>query len=173
MTIILPKIGQGFLVRKFIRQDATCLAEIEFDTDVKRFLALPKKDKAEWIERFDPDSYGGWAVDIDGVLAGRVSILRGKRRGDGELAIVISRPFWGVQLGRKVATMFIPSAFAELNARALVANVHPENKASIALLRAFKFRRCGVVDTSPEHWQNGHFVYRLSRGAYNKSVQGR
>lgn len=172
MTIILPKIGQGFLVREFIRQDAVGLAEIEFDTDVKRFLALPKKDKTEWIESFNPDSYDGWAIDVDGVLAGRVSLLRGKRRGDGELAIVVSRPFWGVQLGRKVAAMFIHAAFNEHNARALVAEVHPENKSSIALLRAFKFRRCGVVVTSPEHWQYGHFVYRLSRGSYNKSVQG-
>ena len=139
-------------MREFTREDADRLAEIEFDADVKRFLSLPKKNKAQWIEKFDADSYDGWAVDVNGVLAGRASLLRGKRRGDGELAIVISRSFWGAKLGRKVAAMLIQAAFEELDAKALVAEVHPENRASIALLRSFKFRRRGVVATSPEHW---------------------
>lgn len=173
MPAALPKIGEGFTVRDFTREDAEALASIEFDADVKRFLALPKLEKAQWVKKFDPDTYGGWAIDVDGVLAGRASILRGSRRGDGELAIVISRAFWGEKLGRKVARVLIQMAFEEMNATALLAKVHPENKASIALLRAFKFHRRGVLDESPESWQLGHFVYRLSRRSYNTSTQGR
>lgn len=172
MPILLPKTGEGFALRSFTRSDAERLAEIEFDAEVKRFLARPKKDKPQWIREFDPDSYGGWAVDVGGVLAGRASILRGKRRGDGELVIVIGRPFWGSRLGRKVAATLIQAAFDELNAKALVAVVHPENQASIALLRAFKFRRRGISVVPAEHWQQGHFVYRMSRGAYNRVRAG-
>ena len=157
-------------MREFTREDAERLAEIEFDDAVKRFLSLPKMDKKQWVEKFDAEAYCGWAVEVKGVLAGRVSLLRGKRRGDGELAIVISRSFWGANLGRKVAALFIQVAFEELDAKALVAKVHPDHKASIALLRSFKFRRRGVVSAALEQWQNGHYVYRMSRGSYNKSA---
>ena len=161
------------MLRPFALEDAGPLAEIEFDPDVKRFLALPRKDKASWIKSFDPASYGGWvawAVDVQGILAGRASLLRAKRRGDCELVIVIARSFWGLRLGRKLAAMLIHAAFDEFGTRALVAEVHPDNRASIALLRAFKFRRRGVVEASPEHWQHGHLVYRLSRGSYYMSI---
>ena len=161
------------MLRPFAIEDAKPLAEIEFDIDVKRFLALPTKEKASWIESFDPASYGGWvawAVVVEGVLAGRASLHRAKRRGDCELVIVIARSFWGLRLGRKIAAELVHAAFDELGAKALVAVVHPDNEASIALLRAFKFRRCGIVDAPPEHWQHGHFVYRMSRGSYNKSL---
>ena len=130
MPILLPKKGDGFVLRSFTRADAGQLAEIEFDAEVKRFLTRPKKDKPQWIREFDPDSYGGWAVDVGGVLAGRASILRGKRRGDGELAIIIGRPFWGSRLGRKVAATLIQAVFDELAATALA---HP------VLLRLARF----------------------------------
>ena len=168
VPILLPKPGDGFSLREFDREDAECLAEIEFDSDVKQFLALPVKGKADWVATFDPTSYNGRAIEVDGVLAGRASLLRGKHLGDGELAIVIGRPFWGLKLGRKVAAMLIHAAFDELDARALVAEVHPCNSASISLLRAFKFRRRGVVAKPPQHWQHGHFVYRMSLGSYKK-----
>ena len=57
-----PKTGDGFMLRPFALEDAGPLAEIEFDPDVKRFLALPRKDKASWIKSFDPASYGGWVA---------------------------------------------------------------------------------------------------------------
>lgn len=167
MSVLVPKEGEGFALRSFTREDAARLADIEYDAAVKWFLARPSKDKQQWIKEFDPDSYGGWAVDVGGVLAGRASILRSKRQGDGEIAIVIAQPFWGSRLGRKVAAMLIQAAFDELNAKALVAVVHPVNQASIALLRAFKFRRTGIVKTPVDHWQQGHFIYRMSRAAYN------
>lgn len=170
LPILLPKNGDSFLLRSFTREDAEQLAEIEFSPEVKRFLAVPKKSKAEWISGFDPETYGGYAIEVCNTLAGRASILRCQRRGDGELAIVIGRSFWGLRLGRKVAAMLIEAAFDELRAKALVAKVHPDNQASIALLRAFKFRRRGVV-TSSEHGQEGHFIYRMSQETYNLSFQ--
>ena len=147
------------------------LAEIEFDPEVKRFLALPKKRKTEWIKGFNPETYDGWAIQVGNSLAGRASILRGKRRGEGELAIVVERSFWGQNLGRKVAEMLIHAAFDELQAIALMAKVHPEHRASISLLRKFKFRRRGVVESS-EHGQEGYFIYRLPRTTYNLFVAG-
>jgi RimJ/RimL family protein N-acetyltransferase len=168
MPILFPKNGDGFVLREFTLSDAEALATIEFDAEVKHYLALPKKERKQWIHAFDPDSYPAWAVDVGGILAGRTSISRGKRKGDREFGIVIGRPFWGTGLGKKVAALVIPMAFDEINARALVAVVHPENRASIALLRAFKFRRRGIYAAPESSWQEGHFTYRMSRSAYDR-----
>ena len=170
MSILLPKNGEGFALRSVTRGDAERLAEIEFDAEVKQYLALPKLEKSQWIEKFDPDLYVAYAIEVDGVLAGRGSIRPYKRKGNFELAIVIERSFWGLMLGRKVAAMLIQAAFEELNAKAVVALVHPENRASIALLRAFKFRRRGIVEVPANDDQQGHFIYRMSRESYNQRI---
>lgn len=169
MPASLPKDGDGFRFREFLRSDAEALAEIEFDTDVKRYLALPQKKRAEWTASFDPELYGGWAVEVDGTLAGRVSILRAKRNGEGEIAVVIAKAYWGLRLGRRVADMLLHIGFEEMNATALVGQVHPENRGSLALLRALRFRRSGVLK-APGSWQDGHIVYRKAKSSYNKSV---
>lgn len=176
MPLELIKTGDGLTLRPFCEDDAADLAAVEFDVEVKRYLTLPATNKADWISSFEPAEYGGWrawAVEVDGVLAGRASLLRRRlsRLGDLELAIVIARPYWAAGLGQKAAAMLIQTAFEEYGAKAILADVHPENRASIALVRAFKFRRRGLVPLG--HWQHGHFAYRLSRGAYNKSAQGR
>lgn len=167
MPVVLPKSGAGFILRPFTARDVEALAAIEYDPNVKRYLALPTRSRADWVAAFDPDLYGGWAIEVEGILAGRGSVNRTFRKGEGELAVVISRPYWGLKLGRKVAAMLIDIAFAEMNARALVAQVHPDNHASLALLRAFKFRRSRVV-SAPGLWQNGHQVYRLSKSSYTR-----
>lgn len=107
MSVLLPRTSDGFTVRATKQEDAKGLAKTEFDTDLNRFLALPIKVKVQWIKSCNPEAYDGWAVIVDGILTGRTSMLRGKRRGDGELAIVISWPFWGLKLGQEVAALLV------------------------------------------------------------------
>jgi RimJ/RimL family protein N-acetyltransferase len=165
MTLQLPKEGDGFLLRSFTHEDAAALAEIEFDPVVKQFLAIPKKAKIQWIqEDFHPDYYCAWAIEVGDCLAGRAFLLPVKE-GVKELVIVIGRSFLGKKLGRKVADMLIHAAFTELNTKTLLAVVHPENLASIKLLKAFKFRHRGKVPS--EQKQAGNLIYRLTRGTYN------
>jgi RimJ/RimL family protein N-acetyltransferase len=75
-------------------------------------------------------------------VAGRVCMNRAKDRTPGvaEFEIIIAKKFWGRRLGREVATLMIPAAFNELNAKAVRAEVHPENKASLGLLDCFGFK---------------------------------
>ncbi len=169
----MPKHGDGFVLRSFTPADAELLAEIEFDREVKRYLAVPEKDKQQWIQEFSHELGYGWAVEAshDGTLAGRASISRSAKKGEGELVIVISKAFWGYKLGRKVAALLIPAAFKELEAKALVAIVHPENQASLDLLKFWKFKYCGTNKTPAKPWQKGHLVFRLTREAYNHSVK--
>lgn len=98
MDILLPKNGEGFTLRSFMREDVEQLAEIEFDPEVKRYLPLPIKNKSQWIRELEINIYDGYAIEVNGVLAGRaslLSVLNGEHRGGRELAIIIGRPFWG------------------------------------------------------------------------------
>ena len=172
MPPTFPVIGTGFILRNFVSADAESLSAIETDLEVKQFLDFPLT-REEWLKKFRPDEFSGWAVDVDGVLAGRASLLRirGKRNGYRELVIVIGRPYWGARLGRKVAKELIAFAFRHDNINGFVACVHPEHKASMALLRQFKFRYRGVAKEIDSNCQAGNIIFRLSRGAYNSSIK--
>lgn len=168
MGLTLPKYGDDFLLRDFIAGDAQPLAEIEYDPEVKKYLAVPAKDRAEWIRTFSPDLVRGWAIEVtpEAVLAGRASISRASAPGEGELEIVIAKSFWGCKLGRKVAQILIPAAFEELNALSVVGVVHPEHRASLALLASWGFAYRGKKDCAKDHWQYGHLIFELTRTAY-------
>jgi RimJ/RimL family protein N-acetyltransferase len=168
MALQVPKICDGFMLRPFTHADAVPLSEIELDPEVKRFLALSDNNKAQWLREFDPNLQYHLAVEVDGHIAGRVSILN-RMQGVGELVIIIGRTFWGKGLGRTVAAEFINMVFIDLNAKAIQAVVHPEHHASLNLLKAFKFRRHGTVNGTVENPQTGYLRYQLSRGAYFNS----
>lgn len=173
MPLCLPIQGDGFSLREFVAADAEALADIEFDPEVKRFLAIPNKPKEKWIEEVRRVGIGN-ALTIktdDGQFAGRASITRATRKGDAELRVVIGKRFWGRALGSRVAALLVRVAFEQLSARAVIGVVHPDNRASLRLLRSLHFRRRGVVPEEAESWDVGHFVYRLTRRAYNSSLQ--
>ena len=171
MPLSLPIRVNGFVLREFRPSDAEALAEIEFDPDVKRFLAVPVRSKDDWILRAKHDRLDGCVIESDaGQVAGLASLDRAKRKGDGELRIVIGKAFWGQALGTKVAAALIQAAFEQMSAKAIIGVVHPENHASLRLLRSFKFRRRGVVTSPAPSWQQGHYVYRLTRGMYEASI---
>ena len=143
MPLPLPIHGDRFTLRDVVAADAASLAAIEFDVDVKRYLSIPAGSPSEWQSNFQPDLFRAMAIDVNGDVVGRASLTRAARKGDAELAIVIARGHWGTGLGRRVAQELIRSAFEHLNAKTLIGIVHPEHRASLALLRSFRFRRRG------------------------------
>ncbi|MGE5492267.1 MAG: GNAT family N-acetyltransferase [Actinomycetota bacterium] len=171
MPLALPIVGIGFIIREFQASDAEPIAEIEFDPTVKRYLALPEGSKRDWIEQVRRLGLYGWIVQSeDGQIAGSASLNRAKRKGDAELRLVIGRQSWGMSLGSKVARRLVQVAFEDLSAKAIVAVVHPDNQASLRLVRSLRFRRRDVVREPAPPWQVGHYIYRLTRRAYNSSL---
>jgi RimJ/RimL family protein N-acetyltransferase len=162
--------GDGFVLRWSTPEDIPALADIEYDHEVKRYLALPVTAKQDWVNKVR--EIRGYVVDVESLVAGRADLKGwGKRKGALELEVIIARPFWGAKFGRKVAAVLLQCAFTHPLTRTVVAVVHPENKASIAMLRSFKFRRRRTVSNSLHQWQNGHLIYMLSRRAY-ETLQG-
>ena len=78
MALILPTHGDGILLRDFRQEDAALLADIGYDPEAKKYLALPGRDRTEWIRLFSPDQIAGYAVEAlpDQVLAGQADISR-------------------------------------------------------------------------------------------------
>lgn len=163
--------GNGFVIRDFQLSDARPLAEIEFDPEVKQFLALPDKSMREWIEGIERLGIGGWTIQLEGgSVAGSASLSSAKRKGDCELRIVIGKQFCGRSLGGRVAKLLVQFAFEVMAAKTIVAVVHPENHASLRLVRSLGFRRRAVLQAPAPSWQVGHYIYRLTKKGYNAAL---
>lgn len=172
MALQFPLKGDGFELREFTDADASPLADLEFDEDVKCFLSVPTREKSKWLMDYEPALIFGWAVVVDQCpFAGIASLTAAKRRGDVELRIVLSKQYWGQGLGFSVGRLLVKVAFEQHAAKAIVGVVHPENHASIRILRRLGFRCRGSTGESVPQWQAGHYIYRLPRGAYNNSLQ--
>jgi RimJ/RimL family protein N-acetyltransferase len=172
MSLVLPIQSNGFILREFQQSDAMALSEIEFDPDVKRYLALPDKPKNEWIKGVQHNGIDGWVIQVEDslLIAGCASLLRAKRKGDGELRIVIGNTF-RKGLGTDVAKLLIKIGFEQLSAKAIVGIVHPENTKSLRIVRRLRFRRRGKVQEPAPQWQIGHYIYRLTEGVYNEYIK--
>ena len=167
----LPIHGEGFVLREVETSDAHALAEIEFDPDVKKYLAAPTTPKDEWLRKFDPALVGGLAiVTSDGRFAGLASLDRASRRFDREIRIVLGSQYQRRGLGVRVAKTLLDFAFQKSFIRAIVAYVHPKNQGSLRLLRTLHFRRRGILSAGVPQWQVGHLIYRLTRRAYNQPL---
>lgn len=172
MSSNLPIHGEGFVLREVQASDAHALAAIEFDPEVKRYLAVQSTPKDEWLQKFDPALIGGLAVlTSDGQIAGLASLTRASRRCDRAIRIVFGSQHQKRGLGMRVAKALLAFAFEKPFMRAIVAHVHSKNEGSLRLLRALRFRRRGVLPAESPEWQVGHLVYRLTRGAYNPPPQ--
>ncbi len=144
-SILIENVGQFWMLfDNFTIEDIPFLVNIEFDSEVKRYIRIPTKTKEKWIEETQLSPLlRGWAIEAisEGELAGRVNLHRANNqpKGIAELQIVIAKKFWGRRFGREVADIMLKAAFNELNAIAVIAEVHPENHSSIALLQDFGF----------------------------------
>ena len=166
MTFDVPKFLENCILRNFVKEDAEPLADIEYDTIVKKYVGVGvlKDPRADWVRKVasDPEAMRGWVIEAlpERVVAGRASISRPSfpaQPGTRELQIVIATPYWGRGLGRQVATALIQYAFSDQRVVAVVAAAHPENQASHALLDAFNFIDTGLKD------KNEHLIFELKR----------
>ena len=92
-----------------------------------------------------------------------VCLNRAKDRTPGvaEFEVIIARQFWGRRLGRAVAELMLPAAFYEMNAIAVLVEVHPENLASLAMLKNSGFTYLRAAEKKPMD------LYELRKSAYN------
>jgi RimJ/RimL family protein N-acetyltransferase len=164
VPISIPKSTKACLIREYEESDIPRIAEIEFDPITKKYVGLPSRTKEEWLADANLELLHGWVVVAlpENIVAGRVCLNRAKNSAPGvaEFEIIIAKEFWGRKLGRAAASLMLAAAFEELNAKAILAEVHPENEASLALLKEYGFTYLCESEKKPMH------IYEVKRSAF-------
>lgn len=132
--------------------DAEAWCRLRADAETRRFLEWPERDlaAARWhllgrtrrTRLWQTDDFLALAVEVDGRLAGDVSLhLRSVRAAARtvEIGWVLAREFTGKGLATEAVRAMLGFAFDEVGANFVIAEIHNENRASIALAERLGF----------------------------------
>lgn len=156
IKIPLPKHFDQFIIREWVAEDIRPLADIEFDPEVKRHLKLPTISKDEFINLSQPR---GWAIVANqgDIIAGTIDInkfeLNSKKL---ELRILLTKEYRARGFATEATRFFISCIFGAPWTEGVVAVIHPQNLASIALFEKLNFIHTSEITAERQ-------VYELSR----------
>lgn len=140
--------------------DAGRWFEIQSSSAVREFTSWPDrdelasrrhlKDRTRHIALRQADDFLALAIDREGELVGDVSLhLRSVSplTRFAEISWILHSKYRGQGFATEAAEAMLELAYEQVRARWVVAMVHPDNEASLALARRLAFRS---IDTSPE-----------------------
>lgn len=132
--------------------DVEAWHDLHGDPETRRYLEWPERDlaAARWhllgrIRRtrlWQTDDFLALAIEVEGRLAGDVSLhLRSVRAASRSVEIgwVLAREFTGMGLATEAVRAVLGFAFDEVCANLVFAEIHTENRASIALAERLGF----------------------------------
>lgn len=164
----LPIIGATILIRAMQEQDIELVYNLDADEDVKRYVGgALTRPKEEWIERMRQLSTSQVATlpliiacKDTGDFVGRAALSStdfDKQRF--EIQVLLARNYWGRRLGREVTELLIGVAFNSIKASSVIAVIHPEHEASLALVKNLGFTY--LETKQAERWDKGYYVFEL------------
>ena len=103
-------------------------------------------DGRAWLARAVDESDRAWAIEMDGLAVGGVSLHPGSdvHRHSAELGYWIGRQFWGRGIMSTIVARFAPEALVAFRLHRLFAAVYANNPASARVLEKAGFAREGV-----------------------------
>ncbi len=103
-------------------------------------------DGRAWLARAVDESDRAWAIEMDGLAVGGVSLHPGSdvHRHSAELGYWIGRRFWARGIMSKVVARFAPEAMVAFRLHRLFAAVYANNPSSARVLEKAGFAREGV-----------------------------
>lgn len=135
-------------LRRYVFTDAGSLKTLFSDPQVVRYVGdgrtLDDSGAATLFEKIqqkyetDP-AFFVWAVEENGEYAGHAELKRRTGRSEYELIYILQRSRWGRSLGGRVADLLLQEARKQA-IPFVIATVHPDNAASIAILKRRGFR---------------------------------
>lgn len=180
MNTILPRSGDGFLLRYFAIDDAQQFVKIESCPENKKYLALPPRSYDERIALFkktvsDEDGFGKYYYAVEETssrqLIGRAALVKSTSSPEEfEVSIVIDKPFWNKKFGTKILKILINIAFIECQAESIFAVIHPENQWSQKLFKEHGFVQNGIKNEDDDSWDAHHLRYILTKNDYDSST---
>ncbi|MBX9747553.1 MAG: GNAT family N-acetyltransferase [Hyphomonadaceae bacterium] len=140
----------GAVLRPLTVDDAEALFVAHGDETAHRFWGTPKHANVEETRAYTAETLAMkdahvWAITEDGGEAlGRVALFI-LRAGVGEFGIIMRRDATGRGLASKAIRLIEDYAFTKLDLHRLVADIDPDNSASMSLFLRAGFQREGLL----------------------------
>lgn len=140
----------GAVLRPLVVADARALFAAHGDAETHKYWAGPAHKTIAETERYiaetlEAPTTRGWAItESGGEALGRIALFQ-VRAGVGELGIIMRRDAHGRGLASKAVKLVCDYAFRELDMHRIVADVDPDNNASLSLFLRAGFQREGLL----------------------------
>jgi [ribosomal protein S5]-alanine N-acetyltransferase len=179
--MIAPTLRTERLILRQIRaDDASALHPALSDADLMTWGSSAPHTRLAETEAYmtqtakDVDGSCCWAITKEKDEALGWIILIEKRAGVQELGYILRRDAWGKGFAREAAYAVISHAFEVLGQRRILADVDPENKASVKLLESLRFQYEGHLRAE---WEThlgvrDSLIYGLLAGEWAASEAG-
>jgi [ribosomal protein S5]-alanine N-acetyltransferase len=141
---------EHLLVRHFGLDDLDAFAELCADAVVMRFVGpgtpLPRSEVERWIdicqEKYAARGYGTSAVfeKATGRFVGYCGVVRAPENDFDELVYVFHSSAWGRGYATEAGRAMIEYVFARSALDRIHATIHPDNRASVAVVEKLGFR---------------------------------
>jgi RimJ/RimL family protein N-acetyltransferase len=76
---------------------------------------------------------GGWAIEVDGALAGQVAVTKPPHFPETEIGWIVFDGFEGQGIAHEAARLALDYAWDQIHPPTLVSYIHPDNARSVAL----------------------------------------
>jgi [ribosomal protein S5]-alanine N-acetyltransferase len=142
--------ASGAVLRPLDVADAEALFEAHRDPETHKYWSSPAHESIEVTARYIEDTLAMkgasvWAItESGGEALGRIALFA-LRDGVGEIGIVMRREATGRGLASKALQLVGEYAFGELGMHRLMADIDPDNSASISLFLRAGFQREGLL----------------------------
>ena len=140
----------GVVLRPLEIADAAALFAAHGDPETHKFWSSPAHDSVEQTARYIEETLAmkgasAWAItESGGDALGRIALFA-LREGVGEIGIVMRREATGRGLASKALQLVGEYAFGKLGMHRLMADIDPDNSASISLFLRAGFQREGQL----------------------------
>ena len=146
-------------------------------TDMEAFEAFYQSDRAQFVTKPDNRTHlwygfaaevgswtltgmGSWAIDVDGQLAGQVSVTHPPHFPETELGWILFDDFEGRSIAFEAATLVVTYTRETIRPASLVSYIDARNSRSIALAE----RLGATLDPTADTWDDADVVYRHKVG---------
>ena len=144
--------SERLLFRAYERGDAEDFFQMRTNTEVMKYMDSPRYQSVQDAEKkingnrqaFVEKQGIKWVIALksDGNVVGDFGFWRiDKENCRAEIGYALLREYWGMGYMSEAMDVLLKYGFGQMNIHSVEANVNPENKASIKLLKRFGFRK--------------------------------
>jgi RimJ/RimL family protein N-acetyltransferase len=136
---------ERLLIHPLSAEEAEAMFAQWVDPANERIDFAPERPSDEQVRRWIEGAWGVWERETV-ELVGDCTLFLDEARGEWELAYGFRRDRWGRGYATEAGEACVRYGFEVLGAERIVADVDPENPASVRVLEKLGFRRAGEVD---------------------------